>query len=251
MKKIKLITAMIGVLSLQIANAQSVNISTQTGNEIGATISAYKYQEPTLGMQLTSYQMLGINYTGTYAFGNDFYVKADGRYANGPANYSGTGTTTNNTNYYYDIRGLAGYDVKFSNYVISPYIGYGYRYLWNVLSGTGGYNRESNYYYIPVGATHRIATGSSGNSLETTLEYDYLIQGKQNSLGSTFTINNTQNSGYGVRLSSMYQMGEWAVGPYLTYWNIQASDWARSGNLIGQEPANSTTEAGFKVSYKF
>ena len=261
MKRINLVACLLSLASSTGAFAQSTQqdpLKTTTGNEIGITLSAYKYNEPTLGDSQSAFPMVGINYTGTYAFGNDIFLKADGRYANGSSSYSGSGSKSGNPNWYYDLRALVGYDFKVDSYVLSPYIGYGYRYLWNDLTGTtstgaNGYTRESNYYYIPLGITHKINLGEPNRNLETNVEYDYLIQGKQISgaVGSIPQSNNTQNSGYGARISSMYQMGDWAFGPYLTYWNIQASNWVRSGNYLVQEPSNSTTEAGLKATYKF
>lgn len=76
--------------------------------------------------------LLGVDYTGTYAFGNDWFVKADARYAYGSAKYSGSGTQSNIPYPYYDLRGLVGYDFNFTElggFVLAPFAGIGYRYL--------------------------------------------------------------------------------------------------------------------------
>lgn len=68
----------------------------------------------------------------------------------------------------------------------------------------------------------------SQSQLETTLEYDYLIRGEQDSDisadGSSDSSENTQNNGYGIKFSSLYRINDLAFGPYIDYWNIDKSD---------------------------
>jgi hypothetical protein len=241
------------------AQNSSVNISTQSGNSLGLTISGYQYKEPSLDAVINS-ALVGIDYTGTYAFGNDWFIRADARYAYGSAKYTGSGTQSNIPYSYYDLRGLFGYDFSFSElggFVLAPYAGIGYRYLFDnqagqTTSGANSYNRSSNYMYLPIGVTHRM-TINDVHKLETAFEYDYLIQGTQVSHLSQAApylpdVTNQQFRGYGLRLSSMYQFSEWSVGPYITYWNIQNSNVVTQPITVGktvyrlsaQEPANTT-----------
>jgi hypothetical protein len=271
MKAAKLVLA--GVLSITLnAHAQdsSANIATQTGNNLGLTISGYQYKEPSLDVVISA-PLIGVDYTGTYAFGNDWFAKADARYAYGSAKYSGSGTQSNIPYSYYDLRGLVGYDFNFTelgSFVLAPFTGIGYRYLFDnqggqTSSGANSYNRSSNYLYVPIGVTHRMKVNDI-HKLETVFEYDYLIQGTQVSHLSQAAsylpdITNQQFRGYGLRLSSMYQFAEWSVGPYVTYWNIQNSNVATQTitinrvnyRLTAYEPANNTIEAGIKVAYSF
>ena len=68
---------------------------------------------------------------------------------------------------------------------------------------------------------------------------------------------NNQSSGYGVKLSVMYQKDKWAIGPYAHYWNIDQSDIVpeiRYGVPTGYglvEPENNTVEFGLKASKQF
>lgn len=252
------------------AQDSSVTIATQTGNTFGLTFSGYQYKEPSLDVVITA-PLLGVDYTGTYAFGNDWFVKADARYAYGSAKYSGSGTQSNIPYSYYDLRGLVGYDFNFTElggFVLAPFTGMGYRYLFGnqggqTTSGANSYNRSSTYVYLPIGVTHRMKVNET-HKLETVFEYDYLIQGTQVSQLSQAAsylpnVTNQQFSGYGLRLSSMYQFDGWSVGPYVTYWNIQSSN--SVSNIIAingaryrltvYEPANNTIEAGIKVAYLF
>lgn len=271
MRKLRAPLLLLSMLS-SIACAQdaSVNLNTQTGNALGLTISGYQYKEPSLDVVINA-PLVGIDYAGTYAFDNDWFVKADARYAYGSAKYIGSGTQSNIPYSYYDLRGLFGYDFNFTElggFVLAPYSGIGYRYLFDnqggpTSTGAASYNRSSNYVYLPIGVTHRMKVNDN-HKLETVLEYDYLIQGTQVSHLSQSApylpdVTNQQFRGYGLRLSSMYQFAEWSVGPYINYWNIQNSN--SVSNIIAinglryritaYEPANNTIEAGLKVAYSF
>ena len=250
-------------------------LETRTGNQFGVTVSTYKYSEQSLGVDVQS-TPVGVEYTGTYVINPDVFTKFDARYANATANYSGSGTMSGQPNWYYDVRGLVGTDFKVSNYMISPYSGLGYRYLLNNTSGSSSstgaiaYQRTQNYLYIPIGATHKFAIDTK-SKLETTAEFDYLIIGQNHSNVSSINgytgysgvpnVSLTQNTGFGLRLSSMYQQGNWSVGPYITYWNIAQSGTAKTYpttyagrsnvSVTWQEPQNITTEIGLKVALSF
>jgi hypothetical protein len=247
-----------------------INLSTQSANNLSLTLSGYRYKEPSLDVVINA-PLVGVEYTGTYAFDNDWFVRADARYAYGSAKYFGSGTQSNIPYSYYDLRGLFGYDLSFSEFggfVLAPYTGIGYRYLFDnqggqTSTGSSAYQRSSNYVYLPLGVTHRMQINGS-DRLETAFEYDYLIQGTQVSSLSQVSarlpdITNQQFRGYGLRLSSMYQFDEWSIGPYITYWNIAQSNSVtnsislngKTGTLTAYEPANNTIEAGLKVSYSF
>ena len=277
MKFAKLVlTASLISSSLVFAQSQPVNLKTQSGNELGLTISSYSYSEPSLNVSMKATN-LGIDYTGTYAFGNDWFLLGNANYNNGQVNYSGTGTQSGIPQYYYDFKGVVGYDFAFEGFNLSPYAGIGYRFLsqqWggsSTSTGALGYDRQSTYNYLPIGVIHRFAVTDKAK-LETTLEYDYLLSGNQYSGlaslngtrgGNTYTgipnVNNSQNSGYGINLTVMYKEESWGVGPYFKYWNIQQSNnaYATIGvngtrtNYYVYEPANNTKEYGIKAIYRF
>ena len=94
------------------------------------------------------------------------------------------------------------------------------------------------------------------------LEYDQLLAGTQVSSlsdvgGGYSDVTNKQSSGYGLRMSVMYQRNKWAVGPYVYYWNIGQSDIVpeiKNGVPTGSgliEPENNTIEFGLKASQQF
>ena len=273
--KLTKLAAVAAILTAGIATtqAQTVDLKTQSINEIGLTVSAYSYKEPSLGVQMDATN-IGIEYQGTYAFKNNWFLLGEFDYNNGSVKYSGTGNQSGIPQYYYNLKAAVGYDFAFDGFVLSPYVGIGYRFLsqqWgNTTTSTGayGYDRQSTYNYLPVGVTHRFAVGQK-SKVETTFEYDYLLSGNQYSglsqlngkggLSGLSNANNSQNSGYGLNLTVMYKEDNWGVGPYWKYWNIQQSNTAYGTLTINgvrynagwYEPANNTNEYGVKAIYRF
>ncbi|NQW70415.1 MAG: hypothetical protein HQ457_08550 [Betaproteobacteria bacterium] len=273
MKKLNSLLGLAGVatfFSLPVnAQLKSDALKTQTTNQIGLTVSSYAYEEPSLNVKMDATNV-GIEYLGTYAFKNNWYILGEFDYNNGPVSYSGSGTASGIPQYYFDLKAAVGYDFAFDGFVISPYIGLGYRFLDQSLGGTTtstgakGYDRQSTYNYIPIGAIHRFAVNDNKAKIETTLEYNYLMSGNQYSgLGSVNPYignqNNAQNSGYGVNLTILYKQDRWGFGPYYKYWNIQDSQ-TNTGSFVAggkgytysiMEPANTTNEYGVKLTYSF
>ena len=137
----------------------------------------------------------------------------------------------------------------------TPYIGLGYRYLFDHLgqvADIGGYDRSSEYLYAPIG--FELLNGSiDGWQLGLNVEYDIFIQGWQESylsdLSNTYPdLNNKQNSGYGVRGSfdiiKKMEHINLIFSPYIRYWNIKQSKMTTAVNSSSEisftayEPAN-------------
>jgi hypothetical protein len=247
-------------------------LKTTTGNELGISISNYSYWEPSLSVNLFG-TLLGVSYERTQAF-EDFFLLGDIKYEQGNLGYTSGGTGNQNgvKNYYYELRGLIGKDFEFDHFVLAPFTGVGYRDLFTdsrgtTSSGSAGYRREISYWYLPFGGIHRIKVADG--KLETRLEWDYLISGTVNSylsdaigyngITSISDAKNKQKSGWGLKFSSSYQVNSWAFTPYINYWSIQNSDQVYGSATINgvnyrstlYEPTNTTTELGFKASYKF
>lgn len=261
------VTALACCLTPLPALVQSAELATKTGNEIGVTVSGYKYTEPNASIKATK---IGFDYSGTYAIGSEWpnrsygwFVRGDLRFATGKGDYSSglSGTLNDRPDWYYEIRGLIGKDFDLGDYALSPYAGLGYRHLFNDLrgvtsTGTRGYRRESNYTTLPAGVTHKMNLANQAQLL-TTVEYSYLIRGRQDSKlseanSANLDVSNTQRSGYGLRLGTMVRFATWSVGPSLIWWRIKESDRANAG-LIGLvvEPRNNTYEFGVKGVYHF
>jgi hypothetical protein len=199
-------------------------------------------------------------------------LRADARYSYGEVDYSGSGTSSGEPNEVFEGRVTIGRSILLGfqdRSRITPYLGYGYRRLYNqaasTVTSTGalGYDRLSQYHYVPVGVEALFFLGDN-LSLRPAVEYDYFIHGTQDSYlsqtGLFDDVHNEQDSGYGLRASVMFgtRLGSLRTefGPFFRYWNIEQSDTAAltiGGVVVGTawEPANETWEAGLALRFLF
>ena len=254
------------------ADTALTSIRTGDSSVIGLLGSNYSYREPSLDVSIDALNF-GMEYQKVVALDKEKFVSGEIEYGTGPDHYSGSGTLIV-PKYYYGLKVALGKDLVYDTYVLSPYIGLGYRYLsqagGGLLTSSGDYfyDRQSSYLYLPLGIKRRIAL-AGGAQLETSFEYDHLLAGNQysglsaaNNWGYTEStnVNNRQNTGYGMNASFMYRRPDgWSFGPYWKYWNISTSDtstWSyKSGgtrySVSTIEPGNTTEEFGIKAMYKF
>lgn len=241
---------------------------TRSGHEMAVSMSGYSFDEPSV-MTIKATK-IAVDYSGTHAFRPDWphrsegwYVRGDLRFAGGKADYDSSlsGTIHDHPDWYIETRGLVGKDFVVGEAVLSPYVGIGYRYLFNDLRGTSstgalGYRRESHYYSLPLGVTHRVRL-SSGTELSTLVEYAPLLRGRQESMltdanAALPNVSNLQRRGYGLRLGATLRMGRWSVGPLLSWWRIENSDSVTTATgAVFTEPRNQTREVGLRVGYHF
>lgn len=255
-----------------VAQAESASINTNSGNELTILVSSYLYEEPSLGMS-TKGDKLGVGHLGALVMNGDWFIKDDVRFANGAVDYVGSGYQAGVPDWYVEARGLIGRDIQFGEAVFAPYVGIGYRHLFNDLRGYSsdgsiGYRRESNYLYVPIGVTHRFRLQDSA-VWSTTFEFDKLLSGRQfsrlsdlvghNGYSDAPDISNVQSGGFGFRADMMYEMDDWAFGPFLNVWRIDKSDSVvrpiTSNNVVTwysfTEPQNRTTEFGMRMKFRF
>ncbi len=230
--------------------------------ELGPEISYITYKEPDVMKEKG--MMYGL--VGSYTYHNKLMLKGEGKGSLGKVDYSNSGEINNITDYMLEFRGLGGYDFPiFKGSMITPYIGIGYRYLNDDMSGkissTGafGYERESNYIYSPIGIDFITPLGNSW-SMGVRGEYDLFWWGKQKShLGYVpgyYDIENDQEKGYGcrgsIRLQKKSEKIDFLIEPFIKYWNIKESqitvDPAGTGWV---EPKNNSTEVGVMLGVKF
>lgn len=230
---------------------------------VGTEMSYIMYDEPNVMEE--EGMMYGI--TGSYAHHGDIMLKGEAKFSSGQVDYKNSGTIDNIDDYMLEFRGLVGYDfVVRESHFVTPYIGFGYRYLNDDSSGmtssTGamGYEREANYFYTPIGI--EITTPLDNVwSIGVVLEYDHFWKGVQKShlsdVNPSFSdLENDQNEGFGFRSSLKLQKRcenlDLIIEPFIRYWNVKESetdDITFNGALwgFGWEPKNTSTEVGIKL----
>jgi hypothetical protein len=246
--------------------------------ELGPEISYFAYEEPHFAE--TRGFLPGI--AGSFTYHDSLMLKAEGRYSFGSLYYTSpvSGTMDKIPDHIWEVRGLSGYDFSLqAGAILTPYIGIGYRYLNDnsagkvTSQGDSGYERESNYYYSPVGVKFN-TNSKTGWSTEATVEYDIFWWGKQISHLSDVNlgfndIENRQHRGYGLRGSIAFQTNAedsdydertdefaYSIEPFIRYWNIRDSQLAEvtfMGSIIGVglEPGNHSTEYGINLLVRF
>jgi len=237
--------------------------------EVAPEISYIRYKEP--GYMKEDGVMYGINASAIYRapvskplFGgpqdaNSWMLRGDARFSWGEVDYDGA--LWDGTPYEVgdvkdaalEFRAMVGYD--FANEIArtTPYLGLGYRYLRDDLSCDPlGYERESNYLYMPFGFEIHFPSVDEW-SLGTTVEYDLLLWGEQKShFGDSYgTVENYQRTGNGFRASVRFEKSQpgvdFAIEPFVRLWWIAKSD---SANGV-IEPKNRSAEVGLRVIWIF
>jgi len=247
------------------ALAQQPNpLSTRPGWELGGQASSYDYLEPDFA-ELKG-NRIGLVAARTWTDDSGLFGKLDYRESYGRLKYEGSGTMDKVPDLIFELRALAGIDWVGSSVSLSPYLGLGYRYLYDNLrgytsTGASGYRRYSNYLYAPAGLTARWHMGG-GWVLAPTAEADVFLYGTQVSKLSDanpalMDVTNRQSSGRGHRFSLMIEKDHWAFGAWNQYWHVKSSDTqcftpvVNGICLAGQEPENYTREYGLELRYRF
>ena len=265
MKKILATAAVLVALFPATGAAQRDPLLTRPGLEVGVQAADYRYVEP--GLMKLSGERGGV--FGAYTFTNDtrgLFSRIDVRESYGWLKYDGTGTKSGVPDWIIEARAVVGADfLPGSGVSLSPYVGLGYRFLYNDLRGYGstgavGYRRYSNYLYEPVGLTARIDLGD-GLIFAPTMEVDIFLRGRQESrLSDTglgfVNVTNRQDRGRGHRIYLMFERDHWAIGAWTHYWHIMDSDSQFAGVVggitrFGREPENTTRESGLELRYRF
>jgi len=245
-------------------------LATKQGLDAGVEFSGYRYRE-TFGtsdpLVVTSGRKFGGDVGYTYVPVPDYFMRAEGRIAEGATNYSSAnGNKRGEPDRVWEARLLAGGDLNLGSLNTSPYIGYGTRFLYNDARGTApdgslGYRRISNYRYIPLGFTERVGIGQ-GARLAANIEYDIFAGGWQKSYLRDIApvgfenIRNKQHKGFGTRGSLMVELDKlgFSAGPWFNYWHIGTSNWVADPfhpPLGFYEPDNTTREFGIRLTKDF
>jgi hypothetical protein len=244
-----------------------MSLATRPGFDIGAQVSDYRYHEPSPGTKIQG-PHFGGTLDATGVVGDHYFGIAEFRGVTGPVDYSGnSGSKHDQTNTLFEGRGLFGKDFIFSYFSFSPYVGVGYRYVDNDLSGNASngtplYERENGNWYIPIGFMPRMYIDESSR-LAALFEYDVVVQGRETShLGDAHAgdpeVHDEQDNGFGFRSELMYETKYWSFGPFASYWAMNTSRFSiyhSPSSSCGSTtcsltvPYNHTIEAGlqFKV----
>lgn len=229
-------------------------------SSLGLYLSGKSYEETDLSgdpFMAQSGFMVGIAGRSDQ-ISDEFYIGTKGRIGYGKVDYTSedTGTMEDISDYHIEGSVYGGPTFGEKN-EFALYIGLGARYLYNAsgyrLSSTGhaGYDRISRYLYAPVGI--RIANENINTAIIFNLEFDYFIQGIQDSklsqVGPSYSdVTHSQDSGYGIKLTAGFfgvQQDTGGFELYLDLWDIDDSKPA-SGFY---EPRNVTTEFGIRIYF--
>lgn len=262
--------------------------------EVGIERYQYKYHEYTdNGSKFMNFKGAFNGIFMTYAFRPvdiDSMVeqivnlyRVELRYAAGLVNYTGGNDVTGFTysgvhDYVFEGRGIFANEYTLPQaWTVTPYMGIGFRLLDDHLqeSGPGGYERESTYWYVPLGVT--LAKDLPRDwRWEYNIEYDYFLSGKQishleNVDPALEPLGNKQGEGFGWRTSlklvKTLPRVKWSLEPYYRFWHIKKSriePWTLQGGayipypdsepgmiIFGLEPDNITQELGLRLGAQF
>ncbi len=238
---------------------------------IAPEVSHYRYKEP--GVMTNEGTLYGI--VGSYTFRSDgdggltslisdanSTITLEGRLAFGEVDYDGSymdGTPLSASgidDFLFDLRLLWGRERPAAKYFNAIYAGLGYRYLNDDSSSqSGGYERESNYLYVPLGSRQDFDLKGRWD-LSLTGELDVLIVGRQISHLSDADpelpdVRNWQWPGVGAGLSlDLRRKGrnvDFALSPFLRYWWVDESSVSKGY----YEPKNHTVEYGLSFVVRF
>jgi hypothetical protein len=179
------------------------------------------------------------------------------RFAAGEVDYDGelmSGTPYKMSNIddkTFEARFLIGPDLLKEDHLSTFYTGFGYRYLYDDSSSDpAGYERISNYLYLPVGYQFHQITDVPW-SIAATIEGDLLLLGVQKTDLGFLDVSNDQHTGLGFRTAVKLQKQSedciFSIEPFFRYWDIDDSE---TDNYF-YEPANETTEFGIQFKWLF
>ncbi len=236
---------------------------------IGPEVYYFKYKEPSVMEDTGMFYGLTFGFTSRdwlpafpeeQPWESKWMGRVEGRFAYGRVDYDGAlmdgtpYTVGGIDDFVWELRLLLGPDFPNHNSMITPFTGIAYRYLNDDTSfDPAGYERESNYLYIPLGL-ETLAQLNQGWFWGASVEFDFFLWGKQTShlsdVGSS-DVDNRQNNGYGARASvKLQKKGDKAdliIEPFIRYWDIGQSE-VEMGVV---EPKNYTVEAGIQFVLVF
>ncbi|MFH1674259.1 MAG: autotransporter outer membrane beta-barrel domain-containing protein [Pseudomonadota bacterium] len=274
-KKLKIYFSIVIYFFFSVAFAFADDIKPITHSfEIGLETILFDYEEEdnTFNMSIDG-PMYGLH--GGYAFHaeNKIMIGVSLEYLFGDLEYEnvrrdGTSLSADSDDWIVEFRGLVGYDFDFGGrHVVTPFIGFGYRYWNDDVDTMGAYEREIEYWYSPIGIK-TVSPLSDDWTWGVGVEYDLFLGGKVKSHFSDVLagyndpeVDLDLGDGYGLRLSLHFRRAfnkhyALSIKPYIRYWNIDRSS-IETLNYYGApilyiwEPENETTAYGLRLSFEF
>lgn len=265
-KSLLVVLAFIFLFSASICQAESLP---RRSFQFGPEIYHFVYEEKSLRVKDQG-TFLGLRGSYTHHTDSHWMFRVEGAAAWGDVDYSSgsTGSIDNIQDSEYETRFLAGYDfIDDYNRMYTVYSGFGWRRLnddgGGTVSTTGahGYDRQSNYYYLPLGVEGS-EVFENGWTIGGTFEGDFIVSGTQksdlSSAISTYSdVSNDQNEGWGLRGSLKFTKNtpnyDFLIEPFFRMWRVDNSEVSTitvSGVATGYgtEPENETTEYGLNLS---
>lgn len=233
---------------------------------LGLVVGYMDYKEP--GLMREYGKIYGIQGSFTLLSASNIQWNFEGELVGGKITYDGGNLagaryTQPTADWIYNMRATAGlYTNIASTWSITPYAGLGFRDLNDKIEGTGSYNRNISYVYLPLGAQLAGYVTPSW-SLSFSADLDLMVYGtvisKLSDVDSSAPDVTNHNRGLGGRLTATvrHDMGRFGLHAGAAYqkWKIDQSDGVKItiGNQTGTlyEPENEFDFFGVNVGADF
>lgn len=240
--------------------------------DVGYEITSFHYEEEYAGSKVMEEDgfLHGIRAAMTYhSQSGPLMWRMAGNFSGGDLRYDGQTwdgdpVRADTEDYLIGLRALLGWDCEYDDWASTLFSGLGYRYWNNEIDETGGYEREINWLYLPLGYEALTPLGEQwilGASVEGNLLLYGWVKSHLSDVHPAFNDpTNEQDfaSGYGIRglLFLKRQMrGPYAfsIGVFADYWHVDESD-EEVLKVMGVpvatvlEPENETTQVGLRFS---
>jgi hypothetical protein len=232
--------------------------------EIAPEVSWYRYEEP--GTMKNTGILYGVAMAYTRYEQGEFQhglTRLEGEFAAGEVEYDGSlmdgtpYTMDGNFDFLANLRVLWGSRWQSDAWENRFVAGFGYRFLLDdSTQDPAGYERYSNYFYVPLGL--QTYHGLGGNwLLGLGGEFDVLLVGLQisgipESPVDPSSVKNWQWPGFGARgsleLRHRTESLDLAIAPFIQYWWVDESSVSSGG---WYEPRNNTLQYGLNLVWRF
>jgi len=259
------------LLSSVSAFGEETKLVPEQAFEIGLNMGYFNYEEDT-GTADPEWDGFMYGVIASYTYHNKMMLHTSLEYTQGDIDYdgetqAGAPLKEDADDWILEWRALLESDFPSNGHLITPFIGIGYRYWNDVVDGPGGYEREVQYVYSPIGIK-TLSPLSDGWSWGMSAEYDLFLGGKVKSHLSDYAsgfndpeVEQDSGDGYGLRFSLRFSRAfegssSLSIEPYISYWDIDESDievltFNGSPYALVIEPENETTSYGVRISWLF